>query len=82
VSESKRAFAWVAAVATLFVPQIAMACAVCFTGRTDETRIAFLLTTGLMTALPILLVGSFVWWLVRRARQMREEHEAASPAVD
>jgi hypothetical protein len=57
------------------VPQMAAACAVCFTGRADETRIAFIATTGLLSALPILLIGSLVWWLRRRAHQIRDEHE-------
>jgi len=61
--------------AVLLAPQLAAACAVCFTGRADETRIAFLATTGLLSALPILLIGSLVWWLRRRARQIRDEHE-------
>jgi hypothetical protein len=61
--------------AVLLVARIAAACAVCFTGRADETRIAFIATTGLMTALPLLLIGSLVWWLRRRAQQIRDEHE-------
>ena len=61
--------------AVLLVPRISAACAVCFTGRADETRIAFIATTGLMTALPLLLIGSLVWWLRRRAQQIRDEHE-------
>ncbi len=74
----------VAAISTaiLLVPRLAAACAVCFTGRADETRIAFLATTGLLTALPILLIGSLVWWLRRRAQQIRDEHERASAIVD
>jgi ABC-type spermidine/putrescine transport system permease subunit II len=74
--------ALVAAISTavLLVPQLAAACAVCFTGRADETRIAFLVTTGLLSALPILLIGSLVWWLRRRARQIRDEHVRASGA--
>jgi len=77
-------FALVAAISTavLLVPQLAAACAVCFTGRADETRIAFLATTGLLSALPILLIGSLVWWLRRRAHQIRDEHERASAIVD
>jgi len=63
--------------AVLLVPRLAAACAVCFTGRADETRVAFIATTGLMTALPLLLIGSLVWWLRRRAHQIRDEH--ASP---
>ena len=76
--------ALVAAISTaaLLVPRLAVACAVCFTGREDETRIAFIATTVLLSALPILLVGSLIWWLRRRARQIRDEHERASAVVD
>jgi hypothetical protein len=76
--------AFVAAISTavLLVPQLAAACAVCFTGRADETRIAFLATTGLLSALPMLLIGSLVWWLRRRAHHIRDEHERASAIVD
>ena len=76
--------ALVAAISTvvLLAPRLAVACAVCFTGRADETRIAFLVTTVLLSALPILLIGSLVWWLRRRAHQIRDEHERASAIVD
>ena len=57
------------------VPKMAVACAVCFTGREDETRIAFIATTGILSALPILLIGSLVWWLRRRAHRVRDESE-------
>lgn len=66
----------------LLVPQLAAACAVCFTGRSDETRVAFLVTTGFLTVLPILMIGSVVWWLCRRARQNRDDHPSASSAID
>jgi hypothetical protein len=71
----KLALAAMISTAVLLVPRLAAACAVCFTGRTDETRTAFLVTTGLLTALPILLIGSLIWWLRRRAHQIRDEHE-------
>jgi hypothetical protein len=76
------ALALMVSTAVLLAPQLAAACAVCFTGRADETRVAFLVTTGFLTALPILLVGTLVWWLCRRARQIRDEHESISPAID
>ncbi len=71
----KLALAAMISTSVLLVPRLAAACAVCFTGRTDETRTAFLVTTGLLTALPILLIGSLIWWLRRRAHQIRDEHE-------
>jgi ABC-type spermidine/putrescine transport system permease subunit II len=71
----KLALAVMISTAFLLAPRLAAACAVCFTGRADETRIAFLVTTGLLSALPILMIGSLVWWLRRRAHQIRDEHE-------
>ncbi len=71
----KLALAVMISMAVLLAPRLAAACAVCFTGRADETRIAFLATTGLLSALPILLIGSLVWWLRRRAHQIRDERE-------
>ena len=71
----KRSLVVVVATAMLLVPHLAAACAVCFTGRADETRIAFIVTTGLLTALPVLLIGSLIWWLRRRAQQIHDEQE-------
>jgi hypothetical protein len=72
-------------------PRVGWACAVCSAGLEDENRLAFLLTTIFLSALPISLVGGVVWWLRVRVRQMeaakpplseRSEGEAASaPAV-
>ena len=52
-------------------PGVAGACAVCFTGRTDETRIAFGISTAFMTALPLIVIGCFAWWLRRRVQAQR-----------
>jgi hypothetical protein len=59
-------------------PGVASACAVCFSGRTDETRVAFGLTTAFMTLLPLIVIASVVWWLRRRARALAPI-EAAAP---
>ena len=77
VSVIRMKFALVVMISTAIwlVPKLASACAVCFTGRADETRTAFIATTGLLTALPILLIGSLIWWLRRRAHRMRDEHD-------
>ncbi len=48
------------------LPGIAEACAVCFQAKTDASRIAFIATTAFMTALPLVLFGSVVYWLRRR----------------
>jgi hypothetical protein len=71
----KLALAVTISTAALLVPRLAAACAVCFTGREDETRIAFIATTVLLSALPILLIGSLVWWLRRRSHQIRDERD-------
>lgn len=57
-------------------PRAAEACAVCFSGRTDETRIAFIASTAAMTLLPLGLVGGGVLWLRRRLRADELEQEA------
>jgi hypothetical protein len=82
VIKMKLALAVMVSTVALLVPRLAAACAVCFTGRADETRIAFIATAGLLTVLPMLLIGSLVWWLRRRAQQIRDEHESASAAID
>jgi hypothetical protein len=53
------------ALATL-AAQPSFACAVCFSGR-DESRVAYLLTTIFMTALPILALGAGIVWVVKKA---------------
>ena len=59
----------------LATPTIALACAVCFSGRDDATQLAFRISTGAMTFLPFLLVGGLLWWLRSRFRALAEEEE-------
>ena len=56
----------------LLLPQVAMACPVCF-DRDDEARIAFLATTALLTFLPLGLVVGTTFWLRRRAQDLEDE---------
>lgn len=56
--------------AALFTAKGARACSVCFVAE-EETRVAFLVTTGLLTLLPLAFAGGVVWWLVKRAREAR-----------
>ena len=58
----------------LALPGVSEACAVCFSGR-EETRLAFIGTTVLLTLMPMLLVGGAVYFLRRRYREL----EAALP---
>ena len=62
---------WVACatgVALLLAPQLADACAVCFSAS-DENREAFTVTTVFLTVLPLVMVGSTVGWLLRQLRR-------------
>jgi hypothetical protein len=61
--------------ALALVPRVAEACAVCFTGKSDDQRLAFIATTGFMTGLPMLLVGGLIWWLHRRAARIEAEYQ-------
>ena len=65
------------ALLVLLAPGVSEACAVCFSG-TDENRVAFLVTTGLLTFLPLGIVGATITWLWRRARRLELERERQS----
>ncbi|MBW2286776.1 MAG: hypothetical protein JRG80_04625 [Deltaproteobacteria bacterium] len=62
----------------LLSPSLARACAVCFSGRSDEQREAFIITTGFLTFLPLLLLGFAVWAFVRRVRRIEAENDAVA----
>ena len=49
------------------VPDAASACSVCYVGA-EESRKAFLLTTVLLSLLPLGMVGTFAWWFWRRVQ--------------
>lgn len=66
-----------AALALLWAPRAAEACAVCNSGRDDPTQLAFLLSALVMSVLPLGLVGGLVYWLVRRSRAL--ERDASAP---
>lgn len=51
------------------VPDTAAACSVCYAGA-EESRKAFLLTTLLLSMLPLTMFGSLFWWLRRRFREL------------
>jgi len=76
-----RALAVLVASALAFAPRIAQACAVCFSGRSDETRVAFIATTAFLTLLPMVLIGGVVWWLRRRAIAIRSAEIEARAAI-
>jgi hypothetical protein len=66
------------AILVVLVPGAADACAVCFQAKSDASRIANIATTAAMTALPLALIGGFVWWIRRKFRNARA---AAQPEL-
>ncbi len=62
---------WTCVVAhiSLFFPHSVFACATCFSGT--ESREAFYLTTALLMLLPIAMVGSISFWIIRQYRKPR-----------
>jgi len=52
------------------VPNLAAACAVCGAGvDDDQSRIAYLLTSALLSVLPLALLGGFLLWVRRQHRR-------------
>ncbi len=64
----------------LLLPGAAEACSVCGPG-TEESRVAFIVTTGLLTALPLLMIGGALWWLRARIADLEEHHREAREAA-
>ena len=60
------------------VPETASACTVCMGGQEEESRIAFIGTTAMMTFLPLTVLGFVITWFVRRTLEReRQDAEAA-----
>ena len=64
----------------LGAPELAQACSVCTSGAEDANRLAFILTTIFLSTLPLLMLGTVIWWLWRRTRQL--ERDAAPTALN
>ena len=56
----------------------AYSCAVCGFGADDNAREAFIITTGIMTFVPLIFIGSVVFYIRRRMLKMAEEEAAES----
>ena len=50
------------------------ACSVCFSA-TDENRQAFLVTTIILSLLPLAMIGGAAWWLFRAMRDTADPVE-------
>jgi len=56
----------------LLAPFAAQACPVCTGADDDSVNAAFLAGTALLSLLPLAWIGGVAWFLVRRARQLRD----------
>lgn len=66
---------------TWLSPGAAAACAVCGSSQSKENQVAYLVTTGFLTVLPLALVGAVVWWLRKRSRELDAEAASAYPVA-
>jgi len=56
--------------ALVVVPEWAAACAVCGAGvDDDQSRVAYLITSAVLSVLPLALFGGFLLWLRRQHRR-------------
>lgn len=63
---------WLLTIATLAVgssESLARACSAC-SSPLEENRQAFVDTTIFLTLVPLFMIGGFIWWLRRKARQL------------
>jgi hypothetical protein len=74
-------FAGAAFLLMAVLPDVALACPVCFDGR-DENRQAFLATTAFMSLLPLGMVAGTGLWIRRRTRELDELHGEGSGEQD
>jgi hypothetical protein len=66
----RRALTVAPAALLALAPELARACAVCGAGADeDQSRVAYLVTTLVLSALPLTLFGGFLLWLRRQHRQ-------------
>jgi hypothetical protein len=82
VSAAKSLLLAAASAALLALPRVAEACAVCMSGRDDDTQRAFLLGTLLLSGLPFALIGGLALWIRRRARAQAETERAGERTGD
>jgi hypothetical protein len=77
-AQPARALALGVALLVVWLPNMAQACAVCFQGKGDDSRLAFIATTAFMTLLPLTVLFFAIRWFVRRANEA-ERLQSAGP---
>ena len=77
----KRRLLGFAALAACGLPARALACAACVPA-TDRNRVAFLISTILLSLLPLVMIGGGLWWIARHARgRLAGEFAEREPAA-
>lgn len=63
----------IAVMSLVFCARQALSCTVCGFGQ-GESQDAFILTTAFMTLVPLIMIGSVVFFIYRRAKRIQREH--------
>jgi len=71
-SKKKHLTAIIALLLLLQTAAPVLACPVCFSAN-KKSRTAFLVTTGLLSAMPWMIIGGGVFWYKRRLRKIDEK---------
>lgn len=66
--------------AIVVIPRVTSACAVCTSGREDESNTAFLISTIFLSLLPLAGLGTLVFVVWRRLRAFEESTKTNGPA--
>lgn len=57
------------------LPQIAVACPVCFSNGNPRVLEAYYISVACMSALPLAMIGGVGWWLYTAVRRGRQEED-------
>jgi len=66
------------AFAVAWLPEAALACAVC-TGGGEESKSAFIVTTIGMSIAPLAIFGGIGWWIWRRSQRTSPAPQVTAP---
>ena len=67
-------------VLTLMMAPEALGCPVCFDSK-EKNRAAFVLTTWVLTFVPLSMIGGIIWWLHKKVRDAERVAEQQSHAA-
>ena len=81
-ADVRRGVAIAVASVLVWLPEIAEACSVCFSGRGEQSRVAFRDTTIFLSLLPFVAVFGVAFWLRRRVRQLEAVGETTATLAD